>query len=66
MVTRNIKYGNDFFKTLEKSNPNIFFEITYWDVWIAILLNNHFDNKWDDLINSFPSQKKWEQENGNE
>jgi hypothetical protein len=51
MVTRNIKYGNDFFKTLEKSNPDIFFEITYWDVWIAILLDNHFDNKWDDLIN---------------
>ena len=51
MVTRNIKYGNDFFKTLKKSNPDIFFEITYWDVWIAILLDNHFDNKWDDLIN---------------
>ena len=51
MVTRNIKYGNDFFKTLEKSNSDIFFEITYWDVWIAILLDNHFDNKWDDLIN---------------
>ena len=51
MVTRNIKYGNDYFKTLEKSNPDIFFEITYWDVWIAILLDNHFDNKWDNLIN---------------
>lgn len=51
MVTRNIKYGNDFFKTLEKSNPDIFFEIIYWDVWIAILLDNHFDNKWDNLIN---------------
>ena len=51
MVTRKLKYGNDFFKTLEKSNPDIFFQITYWDVWIAILLNNHFDNKWDNLIN---------------
>ena len=51
MVTRNIKYGNDLFKILEKSNPDIFFEITYWDVWIAILLDNHFDNKWDNLIN---------------
>ena len=51
MATRNIKYGNDFFKTLEKSAPDIFFEITYWDVWIAILLDKHFDNKWDDLIN---------------
>jgi len=51
MATRNIIYGNDFFKRIEKSNPEVFFEITYWDVWIAILLNNSFDNKWDDLIN---------------
>jgi hypothetical protein len=51
MAARNIKYGNDFFRILEKSNPDICFEITYWDVWIAILLNNRFDNKWDDLIN---------------
>jgi hypothetical protein len=51
MITRNIKYGNDFFKTLEKSNSDVFFDITYWDVWIAILLDNYFDNKWDNLIN---------------
>lgn len=51
MATRNIKYGNDFFKIIDKSNPDIFFEITYWDIWIAILLDTHFDNKWDDLIN---------------
>lgn len=51
MATRNIKYGNDFFKYLEKSNPEISIEITYWDLWIAILLKKQFDNKWDDLIN---------------
>ncbi|ETR71568.1 MAG: hypothetical protein OMM_08035 [Candidatus Magnetoglobus multicellularis str. Araruama] len=51
MATRNIKHGNDFFKYLEKSNPEISIEITYWDLWIAILLKKQFDNKWDDLIN---------------
>ncbi len=51
MVTRNIKYGNDIFKILEKPNQNIFFEVTYWDLWIAILLDKYFDNKWEDLIN---------------
>ncbi|SFV66740.1 hypothetical protein MNB_SV-12-1854 [hydrothermal vent metagenome] len=50
MATRNIKYGNDLFKTLETSNPDVFFDVTYWDLWIAILVNNRFNNKWEDLI----------------
>ncbi len=51
MAARNIKYGNDFFKTIEKSDSGICFEITFWDLWIAIILGKHFDNKWDGLTN---------------
>jgi hypothetical protein len=50
MATRNILYGNDFFKTLEKPNSDIHFEITHWDLWINILLNKYFNDKWDDFI----------------
>ena len=51
MATRNITYGNDFFKTLEKPDSDCSFEITYWDLWIVIILDKQFDNKWDDLVN---------------
>jgi len=39
MVTRNIKYGNDFFKTLEKSNPDIFFEEALQGNWDILPVN---------------------------
>lgn len=53
MAPRNITYGNDFFKTVEKPDSNWSLEITYWDLWIIIILDKQFNNKWDDLINHF-------------
>ena len=39
MAARNIKYGNDFFKTLEKSNPDIFFEEALQGNWDILPVN---------------------------
>lgn len=51
MAKRDIKYGNDSFKIWEKHNSNISFEVLFWDLWVAILLDRKFDNKWDLMVN---------------
>lgn len=51
-LKRKIKYGNDFLHKLITPNSNNTFIITYWDLWIAIILVYTFDNDLDKMINN--------------
>jgi len=47
---RVIKYGNDPFSEIRCPESNVILKITYWDLWIAIILANTFNNDWDKMI----------------
>ncbi len=48
---RHITYGNDIYKTMENPNDgNKNIEITYWDLWLLILLKEEYKNKFSVLI----------------
>ena len=57
MAVRDIKYGNDFFRTLKREATQSTYNACYWDLWIAILLTNQFDNNWETLIATVKSDK---------
>ena len=48
--TREIKYGNDFFQEITIADSNNTFKATYWDLWIAIILADEFNNDVDKMI----------------
>ncbi len=47
---REIKYGNDFFQEITIPGSSNTFNATYWDLWIAIILVDEFDNDIDNMI----------------
>lgn len=47
MPKRDIIYGNHIFNQLESS-----YELTYWNLWILLLLHYKFNDNWDDLIST--------------
>ena len=47
---RVIKYGNDIFLEIRCPNLNSKLKITYWDLWIAIIVFNIFNTDWDKMI----------------
>ena len=51
MVKRDLKFGNDVFKTIALKEDEIHFELMYWDLWIVILLHNLFNHEWAYLTN---------------
>jgi hypothetical protein len=57
MAERDIKYGNNFFNTIENKKAQITYDASYWDLWIAILLTSQFDNNWEALIETIKSDK---------
>lgn len=54
---REIKYGNDLFREIISPESKKTFKVTYWDLWIAILLNDQFSNDLNKLIDNLNSNK---------
>ncbi len=54
---REIKYGNDYFCELNR-NSSLPLKITYWDLWIAIILVEQFENNLDEMNDSLRSKCK--------
>lgn len=54
---REIKYGNDPFCELNK-NSSLPLKMTYWDLWIAIILVEQFENNLDEMNDSLRSKCK--------
>lgn len=49
MAKRDIKYGNDIFRKINLEQTENIFELTYWDLWVVLLCQKLFGNKWYDL-----------------
>lgn len=50
MVARIIKYGNDFFQDILNEKSNEKYEVSYWDLWIAIIADDKFENNIKEMI----------------
>ncbi len=59
MAERGIKYGNDFFREIKSNDSKVNYNAYYWDLWIALILTNKFDNNWDALISAIKSNKSY-------
>ena len=57
-TSREIKYGNDFFREIMDAKSSSTVTITYWDLWIAIILVDQFDNDLDEMISALRSKAK--------
>lgn len=52
MAKSKAKYGNDIFQTISISTSSKANEITYWDLWILLLIDKVFNCQWNDLVES--------------
>ncbi|MDI6791992.1 MAG: hypothetical protein QME81_03875 [bacterium] len=59
-ASRVIKYGNDLFRKIRYPNSNNTFKVTYWDLWIAIILVDKFDDDWDEMTDYLRCKTKEE------
>jgi hypothetical protein len=56
--SRVIVYGNDLYREIITPNAKGAITLTYWDLWISIILVNEFDSDWDKMVDYFRSKKK--------
>ena len=54
---RGIRYGNDLYREIPSPDGNKPFQVTYWDLWVAILLVREFDGDWDRMCDHFRVEK---------
>lgn len=43
-------YGNDLYREIASPSTCHPFRVTYWDLWIALLLDAHFGGNWEGII----------------
>ena len=55
---RVIKYGNDSFSEIKCPNSSNMLTITYWDLWIALIVVNTFHYNWDNMIDYLSRKAK--------
>ena len=55
--SRDIRYGNDLYREIPSPDGNKPFQVTYWDLWVAILLVREFDGDWDRMYDHFRAEK---------
>jgi hypothetical protein len=54
---RDIRYGNDLYREIPFPDANKPFQVTYWDLWVAVLLVREFDGDWDSMYDHFRAEK---------
>jgi hypothetical protein len=54
---RDIRYGNDLYWEIRPPGARKPLKITYWDLWIALILVREFDGDWESLIDHFRAEK---------
>ena len=52
-----IRYGNDLYREMLPSGATNPLKVTYWDLWIAIVLIREFAGDWDKLCDHFRAEK---------
>ena len=55
---RNTIYGNDLYREITPPGARHPFQVTHWDLWIALVLDVHFGGNWDELIDHLRARKK--------
>jgi hypothetical protein len=55
--SRDIRYGNDLYREISSPKAKKPLKVTYWDLWIAVVLVHEFDGDWDKLRDHFRAQK---------
>lgn len=55
-MPRKIIYGNDLFQEIAIPETNRLFIVSYWDLWIAMIAVDQFDNDLDKMIATLRSQ----------
>jgi hypothetical protein len=51
-------YGNDLYRELTTPGKGQPFRVTYWDLWIGLVLDAQFGGNWDELIDHFRAKRK--------
>ncbi len=49
--------GNDLFCEIAYGDAGTFLSLTYWDLWIVMILASHFEVDWDKLVEHFRHPK---------
>jgi len=57
MVARVIKYGNDVFQEILNKSSGKRYKASYWDLWVAIIAEDKFDNNIKKMIDHLSSGK---------
>jgi hypothetical protein len=54
---RDIRYGDDLYREIPSPDADKSFQVTYWDLWVAVLLVREFDGDWDSMYDHFRVEK---------
>ncbi len=55
---RNVIYGNDLYRHVESPGTRQPLEVSYWDLWIVLVLTGPFGGNWDEMIDRFRTKKE--------
>lgn len=54
---RDIRYGNDLYQEILPPDAKKPLRVTYWDLWIAVILVREFGSDWNKLCDHFRAEK---------
>jgi hypothetical protein len=55
---RNTIYGNDVYREITLPSASHRFKVTYWSLWIALILDVQFGGNWDQLIEHLRAKRQ--------
>jgi hypothetical protein len=55
---RNTIDGNDLYREITLPSARHRFKATYWDLWVALILDLHFGGNWDQLIEHLRAKRQ--------
>ena len=62
-----IQEGNDLYREIILPNTGVAFRVTYWDLWVSIILTTQFGGDWEAMIEDTRKQAKsdpWKRDRG--
>jgi len=54
---RDIRYGNDLYQEILPSGTTEPLKVTYWDLWMTLVLAREFEGDWDRMYEHFRAEK---------
>jgi hypothetical protein len=53
----NVIYGNDLYRQVGSPGTCQSLQVSYWDLWIVLVLSGQFGGSWDEMIDHFRTKK---------